>query len=287
MQQLLKQIQYHLPLSCSLAFNEYRERLPEFTKYGNVVAWGFQPQVVFADFEQFRQRLSTVTEILTSARDYGRLDKIEMGGIKGRALGQRIEAAFREYHVEYEKWITIKFNPLDLETDKALFENQFAEYQLFCDSFERKLANIFIKAFGECRNFEDAIRLIEMTAPFLKRPRITDEFQSQTEFIVDLYLRDIEFVQREFRRGMDGYEERGLRGIPYSHTSFPPLSGTLMWIRALKGTINDPIRDLDILDFPYVCTWMQRFYSREFNQVLFIVFFREVSEQGHLIALWI
>lgn len=233
----------------SVAFNEYRERLPEFTRYGNVVAWGFIPEVVFADFEQFRGRLMTVAEILNSAKDYGRLDKMEMGGIKGRAMGQRMEQSFKEYHFEYEKWISIKFNPLDLEA-QAAFDGQFREYKLFCDTFERKLATTYIKAFDECRNFEEAIKLIEMTGPLLQRPLIFDEILPQMDSVMDLYVRDIEFAEREFRRGIDGYKEEGLPGIPFCKASFPAVTGTLMWIKALKGHVSDSIKDLDMLDFP-------------------------------------
>lgn len=233
-----------------MAFNEFRERLPEFTRYGNVVAWGFQPEVVFVDFEQFRERLSTVAEILKSAKDYCRLDKMEIGGIKGRAMGQRLEESFKEYHAEYEKWITIKFNPLDLEINKAVFNTQFKAYQSFCDAFERKLSSIFIKSFEDCRNFDAALKLIEMAGPMMKRVQVFVEIQPQMEFIVDLYLRDVEFVSREYKRGMQGYEDSGLAGIPYCKASFAPVSGTLMWIKSLKGHIWDPIKDLDVLDFP-------------------------------------
>lgn len=206
---------------------------------------------MFSDFEQFRGRLLTVAEILNSAKDYCRLDKMEIGGIKGRAMGQRMEAYFKEYHAEYETWLTIKFNPLDLETNKSLFENQFKEYKAFCETFERKLASIFIKAFAECRNFEEAVKLLEMAGSLLKRPQIFAEIQPQIELIVDLYLKDIEFVDRKFQLGIDAFHAKGLAGIKScGDGAFPPVSGALMWIKSLKGHISDSIKDLDILDFP-------------------------------------
>lgn len=237
----------------SLAFNEYRERLPEFTRYGNVVAWGFEPALVFADFEQFRSRLMTVAEILNSAKDYGRLDKMEIGGIKGRAMGQRMEAYFKEYHDEYEKWVTIKFNPLDLdqESNKELFERQFKEYKGFCEIFERKLANIFIKAFQECRNFEEAVQLLQMAGSLLKRPQIFGEIKPHLELIVDLYVKDVEFAEGQFQAKVDAYKKNGVTGgSVYAEGLFPPVSGTLMWVKSLKGHVKDTVKDLDILAFP-------------------------------------
>lgn len=215
-----------------------------------MIAWGFEPELVFRDLELFRKRLITITEILQSAKDYGRLDKMEIGGIKGRMMGQRLETYFKEYHVEYEKWLAVKFNPLDLETDKTRFESQFAEYQQFCDTFERKLATIFIKAFCECRNFEEAMKLIEMSGALLKRPKIYEEIQPQMEGIIEFYRKDLEFVDKEFESGLKGYRRLGLKGISYNKSAFPPVSGTLMWIKSLKGHISDPVKDLDILDFP-------------------------------------
>lgn len=234
----------------SAAFNEFREKLPDFTKYGNVVAWGFQPEEVFADGKQFRSRLQTMTEILTSEKEYGRLEKIEIGGIKGRSLGQRTETYFKEFRAEYEKkWISVKFDPLDLDTKRSLFDCQFEKYKLFCDTFERKLAAIFSKSFSESRNFEDAIKLIEMTGSLLLRPKIFEEIQPQMELVVDLYLRDIEFVEREFNRGIVAYNDQGLTTIPYD-MSYPPVSGTLMWIKSLQAHVSEPIKDVEIVALP-------------------------------------
>lgn len=234
-----------------VAYNEFRERLPEFTKYENmVVAWGFETEVVFLHFERYRTRLFTIVEILQSARDYYRLEKIEIGGLRGRSLGQRLGGIFKEFQAEYEKWSTIKFNPLDPEINKSQFEGQFREYQSFCDIFERKLATTFLQALFQCNNFDEAIKLIEMIGQLLKRPLIFKELQAQANHLIDLYSWDIDFAAREFQRGVEGYKQAGLAGIPKDNDAFPPVSGTLMWIRALQGQIAEPIKDVDIIDFP-------------------------------------
>lgn len=233
-----------------MAYNEFRERLPEFTKYGNVVAWGFETEVVFLHFHSYRKRLLTIVEILQSARDYCRLEKIEIGGLKGRSLGQRLSSIFKEFLAEYEKWSTIKFNPLDPEINKSQFEGQFRAYQGFCDIFERKLATTFLQALFECNNFDEAIKLIEMIGQLLKRPLIFNEVKAHSDHLIDLYCWDIDFVGREFQRGLDGYKDAGLAGVPRDRAAFPPVSGTLMWIKSLQEHISEPIKDLDIIEFP-------------------------------------
>lgn len=176
------------------------------------------------------------------------MDKIEIGGTKGRATGLKIERYFKEFQTEYEeRWAAIKFDPLDLDISPSLFATQFEKYQAFCDTFERKLAALF--AFSPCRNFEDAIKLIEMAGSLLLRPKIFEEIYAQLELIVDLYRQDVQFVECEFKRGFDAYKDSGLRNIPHD-SSFPPVSGTLMWIKSLRAHVSEPVKDIGILDFP-------------------------------------
>lgn len=176
------------------------------------------------------------------------MDKMEMGGIRGRGLGQKLESYFKEFHVEFENWINIKFNPLDLESERALFDAQFQRYQQFCDTFERKLASVFNKAIDECRNFEEAIKLIEMTGPLLFRGRIYVEIEPRFEHILELYERDIEFVSREFGKRVEG-EKLKKKSRTYWESSIPPVSGALMWVKSLKAQLTETTKDLDILGF--------------------------------------
>lgn len=232
-----------------MAFNEFRDRLPDYTKYGNEIAWGFQNEAIFGRFGLFKGRLEKVRAVLQAAKDYYRLEKIEIGGIKGRYLSRKIEGVYKEFVAAYEKWSTIKFNPLDPDLNSPAFASQLADFEANCGSFERKLATIFAQAFDECKTFDEAVKLIQMTGSLLKRPLISEEIGDKVHSIIELYGKDIDFIEYQFERGIDAYKRSGVMGVPKDR-SFPPVSGCMMWLNSLKLHVSTPIKDIHILDYP-------------------------------------
>ena len=48
-----------------------------------------------------------------SAIDFLRLEKVEIGGVKGKALSGRVLQIFEEFKTEFEKFSNKKYEPLD------------------------------------------------------------------------------------------------------------------------------------------------------------------------------
>lgn len=116
------------------------------------------------------QRLSDIRDIFITANEFCKLDRIEIGGIKGsnnlsvvvvkekkqllyfkgRNLSRRITDALLEYQKLYSRWISIDFDPLDAESSTASFKKIQKDYQEKSDAIERSLAQIFTEAFDDC-----------------------------------------------------------------------------------------------------------------------------------------
>ena len=52
-------------------------------------------------------------ELFHSSIDFLRLEKVEIGGVKGKALSARVFKIFEEYKDEFEKFSNKKYEPLD------------------------------------------------------------------------------------------------------------------------------------------------------------------------------
>ena len=52
-------------------------------------------------------------ELFKSAIDFLRLEKVEIGGVKGKALSARVFKIFEEFKDEFEKFSNKKYEPLD------------------------------------------------------------------------------------------------------------------------------------------------------------------------------
>ena len=61
--------------------------------------WEFQEQLIFKRFDSFVDRLDIVKEFFRTAQQFLKLEKVEIGGIRGRALSSRIGSVHEEFKV--------------------------------------------------------------------------------------------------------------------------------------------------------------------------------------------
>ena len=65
--------------------------------------WEFQDSLVFERFDSFVGRLNTVREFFKTAQQFLKLEKVEIGGIRGRALSGRVAGVHEEFKVLEKK----------------------------------------------------------------------------------------------------------------------------------------------------------------------------------------
>ena len=90
-------------------FNSFRDAFREFKgKLGNYFKgdkkpklWEFQEHLIFKRFDSFVDRLNIVKEFFRTAQQFLKLEKVEIGGIRGRALSSRINCVHEEFKVGF------------------------------------------------------------------------------------------------------------------------------------------------------------------------------------------
>lgn len=81
-------------------WQEYRDKLSDFKKedsHLSPILWTFQPKEIFERFDLFTERLCLIKEIFETANEFLKLEKIEIGGIKGRFLSRRVQEISEEF----------------------------------------------------------------------------------------------------------------------------------------------------------------------------------------------
>ena len=58
-------------------------------------------------------KINLKKELFHSSIDFLRLEKVEIGGVKGKAFSARVFKIFEEYKDEFEKFSNKKYEPLD------------------------------------------------------------------------------------------------------------------------------------------------------------------------------
>lgn len=230
-------------------FKEYRDMLPSFVlPEKNPIMWTFRPKDIFERFDQFLDRLHVVCDIFETANEFSKVEKIELGGLKGRNLSRSLQEIFNEFKNIYLKWSQIQFDPLDPSPHLKHFEKERRGFQIEAEVLERKLSAILVQAFDECYTMESLIKLIEICGSLLQRPIVYHEIKDKLDNLLDLYNQDLDLVKTIYDEGIDKINNEGLNALPVDR-GFPPVTGALTWIKKMKHRVTKPLEDLPNIDF--------------------------------------
>lgn len=86
------------------AFREFKGKLPSyFHEDKKPKTWDFQEHLVFKRFDSFVDRLNIIKEFFKTAQQFLKLEKVEIGGIRGKALSSRINHVHEEFKVAFTR----------------------------------------------------------------------------------------------------------------------------------------------------------------------------------------
>ena len=89
--------------------------------------------------------------------EFLKLEKVEIGGLKGRLLGTKVSGVLSQFHETFAVFGGISYDPLDPDD-----ENFVKDCTLFMEKVEdmdRKLAAIFCQAFDDCYNLDSIYKV--------------------------------------------------------------------------------------------------------------------------------
>jgi len=89
--------------------------------------------------------------------EFMKLEKVEIGGLKGRLLSSKVIAVFAEFNEHLTMFGSKTYDALDPE-DPA-FELDYADFQRKIRDLDRRLASILCQAFDDCCNLESVFKV--------------------------------------------------------------------------------------------------------------------------------
>lgn len=224
------------------AFKYVRNDLENYFKEDvDPIPWNFHPRNVFQRLMDFVERLYLVDSILVGAMEFGKLEKVEFAGIRGRLLSQLCADIFDEFKVSYAVFGNIQYELLKPEV-----KNVVADYDTFtakCEEYDRRLAAIFEQAFDECYNLESMFKLLNIMGTLIEHPIIQNGVAEKLDRIIDMFEAEIDMVKVIFDEGMK-------YGVPIDK-NYPPVAGRMVWLDKLGSRITAPAnayRDQDFVD---------------------------------------
>ncbi|XP_075210990.1 dynein heavy chain at 93AB [Lycorma delicatula] len=228
-------------------FDEYKDNLAPFFKDRPPTMWTFHPNIVFGRFQLFLDRLHTIQWFFDTVLEFIKLERVEIGGLKGRALSSRIINVSREFNDHFTVFSSKTYDVLDPE-DVSFIED-YKIFQANIQDLDRRLASILCQAFDDCSNLESVFKLIEIVGSVLERPLIKEEFTGKYQLIVAMLEKEIKTAEEVFLEQMEVF--RTTERMPVDRF-VPPVAGALRWTEKLRQRIVAPVRSFKALDHPIV-----------------------------------
>jgi dynein heavy chain len=199
--------------------------------------WIFDSKLVFGRLDQFLNRVKQIEDLFDTIVEFNRLEKVEVGGTKGKILSSQVAQIFAEFTTAYAGFKQIKYDVLDLQNKE--FDTDMSKFQAKIEDLDRRIGTILCQGFEDCTGLHACFRLIESFSGLLSRPRIQHDFESKYFDLLQAYMRDLDDVKTIFLQG---------RVDAPIHYNMAPVTGAVAWCHELKERIGKAMEKLRSLN---------------------------------------
>lgn len=194
---------------------EHRNKLTNYViddAYPNVV-WSFKTSVIFERLDLYINRLKNIRDMFDTANDFLRLEKLEIGGVRGRHLNQKLSQIQKEFQLLFNICTTIDYNPLD--PNNTSFRGLKENYDTKTKSLERRIAQILLEGFENCFSTDTSLKLLGMIGKLAYRPMINQHIEKEIQKIVDSFAADVDKVEMYFEESYSHYQANSIEVSQY------------------------------------------------------------------------
>ncbi|CAF0886754.1 unnamed protein product, partial [Adineta ricciae] len=218
--------------------NEYEE-----TRQRMGSKWDFSSEYVFTKWDVFMQRVEKIKDLFSTAHAFLKLEKVEIGGVKGRALSMEIIQIYEEFKEAFEKFGSKTYNPLD--TKNTEFIEDIEQFQDTIDDLDRRLGRIANQAFNDCNSLESMFKLIQIFGSLLDRSKINHVFAHNYPIILKQVEQELDDAKELFDHQMAYQEEHGSIQLERNMTK---VAGSLVWAEELKQRYTQPVEQFRMME---------------------------------------
>ncbi|KAI2663319.1 Dynein axonemal heavy chain 11 [Labeo rohita] len=180
------------------SFQQHRDKLTPTGPYrrpGLVVKpWDFPSELVFHRIDCIMERLRMIEELFASALDFLKLERIELGGSRGKILSDMVYSMNDEFLDSWRALRESKYDPLDYNKKEFVCDyNRFMEQNR---DFDQRLATVINLAFQHSQGLESAFKLLQMFGTLLERPRVHQLFAPNYSQLLVMFQEEVNLCQR-------------------------------------------------------------------------------------------
>lgn len=234
--------------------------------------WNFHKRNVFQRLFDFKERLNLVKTILQTHIEFSKLEKVEIGGIKGRLLSTKCADIFEDFHKYYSLFQNIQYDVLDTKSD--LLAQDFDKLNDICTDYDRRLAAIFSQAFDDCYNLETMFKYLNVVGSMFSRPYISQLVTEKYPVITEMLNDELDIVK-------ELYDTAKKDGPPIDK-NYPPIAGTILWLQRLYTRIAKPAEEFKLIEDEILTEEDTLFVFKKVDEMLGLL----STEQQTLLQNW-
>ncbi|XP_066544120.1 dynein axonemal heavy chain 11 [Amia ocellicauda] len=222
----------HIIKSFKRCFHQHKDKISQYYREGEPVRhWDFPSHLVFVRTDRILERLLMIEELFASALDFLKLEKIEIGGSRGKILSEMVYGMNDEFHDRWRVLRESKYDPLDYE--KVDFLSDYTRFIEQNKDFDQRLGTVLNLAFQHSRGLESAFKLLQMFGTLLERPGINKLFAPNYTVLLNMFETEMNCCQQI----LDTQREKLRHGCAVLSKNMPTVAGNLKWSQELRERI--------------------------------------------------
>ncbi|KAK9886615.1 hypothetical protein WA026_017537 [Henosepilachna vigintioctopunctata] len=222
-------------------FEYVRQNLKDFYDKNEKVTpleWTFHRRRAFQRLLELLDRLHLIKKILEANINYSKLERVEIGGLRGKYLTMKCEEIFADFGRVYSVFQNITYNALDIEDNQIHGDCKLFEEK--CDDIDNRLASVFEQAFDDCTNLDASFKLINIIGNLMERPSVRSEVTKKLPELIEKMNDEVDSIKKSY----DDCEKNGVQ----LHNYCPPIFGRVFWYKKLRERIDSHEEHLRLIE---------------------------------------
>ncbi|XP_072771260.1 dynein beta chain, ciliary-like [Nerophis lumbriciformis] len=211
-------------------FHTYRQKILGFFQHNQTIKlWDFPASLVFRRSDRVLERLLMMEEVFAAALDFLKLEKIEVGGSRGKVLSEMVFRMTEDFHEGWRALRESKYDPLDYSDQ--VFVHQHKRFMEQNRDFDQRLGTLLNLAFHNSNNLKSTMKLLQLFGNLLERPRIHQLFSANDSVLLDMFKQEVDHLHLLL------HQHRDESGSVCLGKNMPPVAGRLKWSQELQSRI--------------------------------------------------
>uniref|UniRef100_A0A8C2XCX4 Dynein heavy chain tail domain-containing protein n=1 Tax=Cyclopterus lumpus TaxID=8103 RepID=A0A8C2XCX4_CYCLU len=164
----VERVQIAISVLCTFKqlFHTHRQRIPEYYSHSQAIKlWDFPAALVFQRSDRIMERLLMIKELFATALDFLKLEKVELGGSRGKVLSEMVFSMSEEFHDRWRALRESKYDSLDYTDDD--FVRHYRRFMEQNRDFDQRLGTVLNLAFQHSKNLKSTFKVrLSLRVPF-------------------------------------------------------------------------------------------------------------------------